>query len=59
MLFQTLTGVQIPSSLSPLTQKVIALAAKAKNLEEDKDHITINLRKAEDEVCKPVQLDVG
>ncbi|XP_047983449.1 centlein-like isoform X2 [Salvia hispanica] len=38
------------SSLSPLTQKVIALAAKAKNLEEDKDHITINLRKAEDEV---------
>ncbi|KAL1534269.1 centlein-like isoform X1 [Salvia divinorum] len=38
------------TSLSPLTQKVVALAAKVKNLEEDKDHITINLRRAEDEV---------
>ncbi|KAH6781175.1 hypothetical protein C2S52_012412 [Perilla frutescens var. hirtella] len=38
------------TSLSPLTQKVVALAAKVKNLEEDKDHLTINLRRAEEEV---------
>ncbi|KAL0392373.1 UNVERIFIED_CONTAM: hypothetical protein Sradi_2460100 [Sesamum radiatum] len=36
-------------SLKPLTQKVIALAADAKNLEKDKDHLTINLRRAEEE----------
>ncbi|KAL0289469.1 UNVERIFIED_CONTAM: hypothetical protein Scaly_2702100 [Sesamum calycinum] len=38
------------TSLKPLTQKVIALAADAKNLEKDKDHLTINLRRAEEEV---------
>ncbi|KAL3830399.1 hypothetical protein ACJIZ3_019201 [Penstemon smallii] len=38
------------TSLSPLTQKVAALAAEMKNLEKAKDHLTINLRTAEDEV---------
>ncbi|XP_011074216.1 uncharacterized protein LOC105158982 [Sesamum indicum] len=38
------------TSLKPLTQKVVALAAEAKNLEKDKDHLTINLRRAEEEV---------
>ncbi|KAG6422032.1 hypothetical protein SASPL_118593 [Salvia splendens] len=38
------------TSLSPLTQKAVALAAKVKSLEEDKDHLTINLRRAEEEV---------
>ncbi|KAL0366376.1 UNVERIFIED_CONTAM: hypothetical protein Sradi_3527700 [Sesamum radiatum] len=38
------------TSLKPLTQKVVALAAEAKNLEKDKDHLTINLLRAEEEV---------
>lgn len=38
-------------SLRPLTQKVVALAAEVKNSEKDKDHLTINLRRAEEEVC--------
>ncbi|XP_042058533.1 centlein-like [Salvia splendens] len=42
--------VTLWSSLSPLTQKAVALAAKVKSLEEDKDHLTINLHRAEEEV---------
>ncbi|KAK6130673.1 hypothetical protein DH2020_035575 [Rehmannia glutinosa] len=38
------------TSLRPLTQKVVALAAEVKTLEKDKDHLTVNLRRAEDEV---------
>ncbi|KAI3460057.1 hypothetical protein Pfo_016720 [Paulownia fortunei] len=38
------------TSLRPLTQKVVALAAEVKNLEKDKDHLTINLHRAEEEV---------
>ncbi|CAI9753539.1 unnamed protein product [Fraxinus pennsylvanica] len=37
-------------SLRPSTQKVVALVAEAKNLEKDKDHLTINLHRAEKEV---------
>ncbi|XP_057774835.1 uncharacterized protein LOC130993815 [Salvia miltiorrhiza] len=51
------TGIEVCNKLltlwtrlSPLTQKVVALAAKVKNLEEDKDHLTINLHTAEEEV---------
>ncbi|KAL2520695.1 hypothetical protein Fot_24618 [Forsythia ovata] len=36
--------------LRPSTQKVVALVAEAKNLEKDKDHLTINLHRAEEEV---------
>ncbi|CAA2967567.1 Hypothetical predicted protein [Olea europaea subsp. europaea] len=37
-------------SLRPSTQNVVALVAEAKNLEKDKDHLTINLHRAEEEV---------
>lgn len=51
-----LTEALISSSLSPLTQKVVALTAKMKTLEEDKNHLTINLRRAEEEVCMLLQI---
>ncbi|KAL9144026.1 hypothetical protein ABFS82_14G271000 [Erythranthe guttata] len=38
------------TSLRPLTQKTVALAAEVKVLEKDKDHLKINLHRAEDEV---------
>ncbi|GER45139.1 protein kinase superfamily protein [Striga asiatica] len=38
------------NSLRPLNQKVVALAAQAKRLEKDKDHLTTNLLRAEEEV---------
>ncbi|CAI9757866.1 unnamed protein product [Fraxinus pennsylvanica] len=37
-------------SLRPSTQNVVALVAEAKNLEKDKDHLTMNLHRAEEEV---------
>ena len=36
--------------LRPSTQKVLSLAAEVKTLEEDKEHLRVNLSKAEDEV---------
>lgn len=42
--------------MSPLTQKVVALAAKVKKLEEDKDHLAVNLNRAEEEVCELVKI---
>ncbi|KAL6527282.1 hypothetical protein OROGR_016372 [Orobanche gracilis] len=39
------------TSLRPLDQKVVAVAAQVKHLEKDKDHLTMNLLRAEEEVC--------
>ncbi|KAL3634019.1 hypothetical protein CASFOL_021073 [Castilleja foliolosa] len=38
------------TSLKPSTQKVVALIAQVQHLEKDKDHLTMNLRRAEEEV---------
>ncbi|KAL6573258.1 hypothetical protein OROHE_001717 [Orobanche hederae] len=38
------------TSLRPLDQKVVAVAAQVKHLEKDKDHLTMNLLRAEEEV---------
>ncbi|KAL3619631.1 hypothetical protein CASFOL_034543 [Castilleja foliolosa] len=38
------------TSLKPSIQKVVALTAQVKHLEKDKDHLTMNLRRAEGEV---------
>ncbi|KAJ9146481.1 hypothetical protein P3X46_028740 [Hevea brasiliensis] len=38
------------NSLRPSTQKVLSLAAKVKNLQKDKEHLRINLTRAEEEV---------
>ncbi|KAA8528315.1 hypothetical protein F0562_035670 [Nyssa sinensis] len=38
------------NSLRPSTQKVIALAAEVKSLQKDKEHLRINLHRAEEEV---------
>lgn len=38
------------SSLNPSTQKVLALISEVMNLEKDKEHLKVNLHKAEDEV---------
>lgn len=38
------------SSLTPSTQKVLGLIAEVKNLEKDKEHLRINLHRAEGEV---------
>ncbi|CAK9149032.1 unnamed protein product [Ilex paraguariensis] len=38
------------NSLGPSTQKVLALAAEVKTLQKDREHLRINLHRAEDEV---------
>ncbi|XP_073053042.1 uncharacterized protein [Primulina eburnea] len=38
------------SSLKPVTQKIVAMVAETKNLENNKDHLKVNLHKAEEEV---------
>ncbi|KAB5568730.1 hypothetical protein DKX38_002523 [Salix brachista] len=38
------------NSLRPSTRKVLSLAAKAKTLQQDKEHLRINLTRAEEEV---------
>ncbi|KAF5945731.1 hypothetical protein HYC85_015959 [Camellia sinensis] len=38
------------SSLRPFTQKVLAVAAEVKTLQKDKEHLRINLTRAEEEV---------
>ena len=38
-------------SLSPSTQNIIALVAEVKSLHTDKEHLRINLHRAEEEVC--------
>ncbi|XP_075511758.1 uncharacterized protein LOC142547382 [Primulina tabacum] len=38
------------SSLKPATQKIVAMVAEIKNLENDKDHLKVNLNRAEEEV---------
>ncbi|GAV83248.1 hypothetical protein CFOL_v3_26696 [Cephalotus follicularis] len=38
------------NSLRPSTQKALSLAAEVKTLEKDKEHLRMNLRRAEDEV---------
>ncbi|KAJ9166533.1 hypothetical protein P3X46_021273 [Hevea brasiliensis] len=38
------------NSLGPSTQNVLSLAAKVKNLQKDKEHLRINLTRAEEEV---------
>ncbi|XP_047323593.1 uncharacterized protein LOC124927249 [Impatiens glandulifera] len=47
---QTLLKLWNSSGVSPSTQKVLALAAQVKALEKDKEHLRINLNKAEEEV---------
>ena len=37
-------------SLRPSTRKVLSLAAKARTLQQDKEHLRINLTRAEEEV---------
>lgn len=39
-------------SLRPSTQKVLALAAEVQALKKDKEHLRINLQRAEEEVSK-------
>lgn len=40
----------------PSTQKVLSLAAEVKALEKDKEHLRINLNRAEEEVRRVVNL---
>lgn len=40
----------------PSTQKVLSLAAEVKTLEKDKEHLRINLNRAEEEVRRVVNL---
>ena len=42
-------------SLRPSTQKVLSLAAELKAPEKDKEHLRINLCKAEEEVRKAIE----
>ena len=44
--------------LRPSTQKVLSLVAEVKTLEKDKEHLRINLSKAEEEV-RTKELDIG
>ena len=44
------TLVSNGGSLRPSTRKVLSLAAKAKTLQQDKEHLRINLTRAEEEV---------
>jgi len=41
--------------LRPSTQKILSLAAEAKTLENDKEHLRINLARAEEEVRRVVK----
>ncbi|KZV31582.1 hypothetical protein F511_13522 [Dorcoceras hygrometricum] len=38
------------SSFRPVTQKIVAMVAEMRNLEKDKDHLKVNLHRAEEEV---------
>jgi len=44
------TFVSDGDSLRPSTRKVLSLAAKARTLQQDKEHLRINLTRAEEEV---------
>lgn len=41
--------------LRPSDHKVLALAAEVKTLQKDKEHLLINLHRAEEEVCRFMQ----
>lgn len=41
--------------LRPSTQKAVALAAEVKTLQKEKEHLRINLHKAEDEVSRFIE----
>ncbi|CAN1345772.1 hypothetical protein LINPERPRIM_LOCUS40517 [Linum perenne] len=50
--------LKIWSSLNPSTQKVVLLAAKVSILQNDKEHLRINLTRAEEEVSVQISLSL-
>lgn len=49
-LFLEMSFILCRGSLKPSTQKVLSLAAEFKTLEKDKEHLRVNLDRAEEEV---------